>query len=309
MERRRNPNIELWRCFCMFAVVCGHVLVNNGIIPTMNAFLWHIPGFLLITGYFGIGFTFAKVLKLIGITYGCYWLTIPFRLGEETVLSLLLPHGGWFLPFYLVLMAVSIVFEAALNDSRNTRKIAIVIIALLLLGWIPTLSANRHLAMLRIPGFQGSGLLLMAGTYFIGRAMKRGLAFERLPCLVWIVLFISGIMVMDSHLGGKHVSNGYASPFAIMVAVCGFSAFLRLPQLSDEIGKAVNFISPSMFGVYILHECCLKKYQYAAAEFDGGGVIISVALFFACVAIDLLRRLIVCAVFTQVRNRLPSFQK
>ena len=47
----------------MFAVVCGHVLVNNGMIPTMNAFLWHIPGFLLITGYFGIGFTGGKLVS------------------------------------------------------------------------------------------------------------------------------------------------------------------------------------------------------------------------------------------------------
>ena len=66
----------------MFAVVLGHVIVNNNVAP-MNAFFWHIPGFLLISGYFGIRFSFWNILKLFGVVYGCFWLTIPLRSGGE----------------------------------------------------------------------------------------------------------------------------------------------------------------------------------------------------------------------------------
>lgn len=271
--------------------------------------MWHIPGFLLITGYFGIRFSFAKVLKLLGIVYGCYWLTVPFRWGQETVLSLLLPHGGWFLPFYLVLMVASVVLEASLKDPRNMRRIAIALVVLLFVGWIPTLAKNSHLSMLKVSGLQGSGLLLMICTYFFGRLLKERFVSDVVPFFVWVGSFIVGIVVLNSPLGGKLVSNGYASPFAIAVAVCGFAAFLRMPRLPARIGKVVNFISPSMFGVYILHECCLKKYQYVAAEFDGGGVIIAIALFVACVAIDLLRRFIVYVISVAFCKRLTSLQK
>ena len=90
----------------MFAVVFGHVLFNNNV-ATMDGFLWHIPGFLLITGYFGISFSAQKIAKLLGVVYGCYWLTIPFR------------QGGWgniivFAAWWLVcaILHVSYAFES-----------------------------------------------------------------------------------------------------------------------------------------------------------------------------------------------------
>jgi len=76
--KQRDPAIELWRCFCMAAVVLSHVAFNNRV-TGFGWYYWHIPGFLLITGFFGIRFSWQKVMRLLGICYGCYWLTIPFR--------------------------------------------------------------------------------------------------------------------------------------------------------------------------------------------------------------------------------------
>ena len=117
---RRNPSVEAWRCICMFAVVFGHVIVNNHV-GRMDGFVWHIPGFLLITGFFGIRFSWRKVAKLLGICYGCYWLTIPFHNGAITFMDLVLPHGGWFVPFYVVLMMLSPILNAAIRGGNHKQ--------------------------------------------------------------------------------------------------------------------------------------------------------------------------------------------
>ena len=48
----------------------------------------------------------------------------------------------------------------------------------------------------------------------------------------------------------------------IFTAVCGFVAFLHLPSSMGKFGKVINFVSPSLFSIYVLHECCLNQYQY-----------------------------------------------
>lgn len=162
---KRNPSIELWRCICMFAVVFGHVVVNNRV-GTMNGFVWHIPGFLLITGFFGIKFKWSKVLKLLGICYACYWLTIPLRGGGVGVEDLVLPHGGWFVPFYVVLMMLSSILNAAIA-SGNHKQMALIVGALLMFAWSPCFCPR--LGMMRIAGMQGSGMLLMISIYLLAR--------------------------------------------------------------------------------------------------------------------------------------------
>lgn len=245
----------------MFAVVLGHVIVNNHI-AAMDTLIWHIPGFLLITGYFGVTLSWRKVVKLLGTVYGCYWLTIPFRLGEDTLLSLLMPHGGWFLPFYLVLMLLSPLFNAILQSPITRRTLLGVVVLCLVIGWIPTISNNAHIGMMRIPGLQGSGLLLMMATYIVGRLIREFDLGNKGSMLAWLICFSGCVFALAMPCGRLLISNGYASPFVIITATCGFVAFLHLPAGLGGVGKLVNLISPSMFGVYILHECCIKKFQY-----------------------------------------------
>lgn len=82
----------------------------------------------------------------------------------------------------------------------------------------------------------------------------------------------------------------YVSPLAILAAICGFSWFCDL-KLPSYVAKCVVFLSPSMFGVYIVHECCVKSWQTLA---DGPGwleVFGRTAMLFALgLAVDLVRR-------------------
>ena len=286
----RDSNIELFRCFCMFAVVFGHVVVNNDV-ASMRGYLWHIPGFLLITGYFGASFSLAKIIKLLGVVYGCYWLTEPLRHSCGFSISLLLPHGGWFVPFYIVLLILSPIFNAALcNDSLGGRRLIYAVIVLLFVAWIPTLSSNVHMGMLRIPGFQGNGILLMVATYFIGRQIRHSDFAHKGRFLMWFLGFIICVAVLQCEKLSFLSSNGYVSPFVLFTATLGFVTFLHLPTSMGIFGRVINFISPSMFGVYILHECCLKEYQYFN---EGSAFVHAIIVFSVCVGIDMIRRVMV----------------
>jgi len=274
----------------MLAVVLGHVLINNNVC-SMNGYLWHIPGFLLISGYFGIKFSFQKIIKLIATAYMCYWLTIPLRTWTGSGM-LFLPHGGWFLPFYCVLMIISPLLNAALSNAKDHQSICIVTVVLVCVGWIPSFTTNAHVGMLAIPGMQGSGVLLMIATYVFGSLLRKYEIANRQSAIHWLLLFIAGI---SSCVGmGMFVPSAchYLSPISVATATFGLMFFVAMPKLPNPINKIINFISPSMFSVYLLHECCIRQYQYLSNRQIADAILQTCVLFCGCLAIDLIRRLI-----------------
>lgn len=296
--KKRDANIELWRCFCMYAVVLGHILANNNICYA-GGVRWHIPGFLLISGYFGITFSFRKVFKLVALAYSCYWLTMPLRWGQDSVVSLLLPHGGWFLPFYLVLMLMSPLFNAMI---KNGGYALVIVVLLLFVGWVPALSNNPHVSMMKIPGMQGNGMLLMLATYCIGHAVRDYQLAQKGNLAQWGAAFALGVVLMSMPSLSWVMSNDYCSPFVIGVAVLGFVFCLHLPKDIGYFGKVITFIAPSMFSVYLIHECCLKRYQYGIfCGADGEGVVVrSLLIFFGCIGIDMVRRGLVHLIYNRL---------
>ena len=280
----------------MFAVLLGHVVSNNGVLSTA-AFQWHIPGFLFITGYFGTRFRISKVVSLLTTCYLCYWLTIPFRPLPPHVVDLILPHGGWFLPFYLVLLLMSPLLNAVVADRSSHRTICFYLSALVIVSWFPLFVSGKHAVMLYVPGMQGNGLMLMVATYLFGRIMYGRITVYGRRSVFWvgISLFVVLNALSVWLYGAFPLTKTYLSPLALASAMCGFVAFKNL-RCPETLGRVICFISPSMFGVYLLHECCVRHWQYSgfAQKSPWHAIIWAVGLFVACVCIDLVRRLIMC---------------
>ena len=286
-QSKRNPAIELWRCICMFAVVYGHVVVNNHV-GTMNGFVWHIPGFLLITGFFGVRFRWCKVIKLLSICYACYWLTIPLQQNGMDW-GAFIPRGGWFVPFYVVLMMLSPILDAAIAQQESHRQMALMICFLLLFAWLPCFVPR--LMMMRIGGMQGNGLLLMMATYILGRLFAEHRVLQQINGLTAAFMFVLFVAIQIVLYGIFPSAGGYVSPLSILTAFCGFScvAKCKMPWMLERI---IVVISPSMFGVYLLHECCVRHWQHSdfAAQSWGHAFIWAFCLFVVCLGIDFLRR-------------------
>ena len=277
----------------MFAVVLGHVVVHNQT-GTMNGFLWHIPGFLLITGYFGIKFKWVKVFRLLGICYACYWLTIPLRDESVTLLNLLVPHGGWFVPFYVVLMMLSPILNAAISAGGH-RRMAMMVGALLLFAWCPCFCPR--LGMMRVVGLQGNGMLLMVATYILGRLFAEHGVLGRVNQVLAGCVFLAGIVLQVVVYGRFPEAGSNVAPLSLITAFAGFSVVANI-RLPEWLAKPVLFIAPSMFGVYLIHECCLRSWQVSgfAARSWWHSLAWAVLLFFGCSMIDFVRRGMMCLV-------------
>lgn len=66
---KRNPAIELYRIFMMFCICYLHTFCQG---PYQN--IWQssllsfaVPGFMLISGWFGIRFSVSKVVRLVSV--------------------------------------------------------------------------------------------------------------------------------------------------------------------------------------------------------------------------------------------------
>lgn len=288
----RDPSVEAWRIICMLTVVISHVLVANHM-QGFNYLQWHVPGFLWITGYYGMRFNWKKVFLLVLSTYMCYWMTIPFRgyaATSDYFVKLMLPHGGWFLPFYIMLMFLSPLFEAAIKDRESHRKIFYLLLFLAIWGWLPSLlEEGPHVSMMRVPGMSDNGVLLAIVVYMTARILsKHDDWIIALPRIMKMMMF--GMLIVCCGLVGRR--GGYGNVICLCAACCGFYAVkgLRIPAI---VGKVAVWLAPSMWGVYVLHECCVKSWQKIPSCIGGGvGAVIlwAATLFVVCCLIDIIRR-------------------
>ena len=276
----------------MLAITVQHVGFNNGVFGR-EFFQWHVPGFLIISGYFGVRLSPVRVIRLIGIAYGCYWLTIVLR-NWQGFGALLLPHGGWFLPFYLVLMLLSPLLNSAMRNEKG-HLIFVSTVALLVYGWLVSgfAATNVHIGMMSMPGMSGNGFLMLIGIYVVAASKElNSIGSDTRYMPLWMSIFIIGIVVSGFTRGSL---MSYGNPIAIFTAYCGFRAF-SLIRLPAKIGRFLLLIAPSMFSVYLLQECCVRHWQILPTcllPYGFVGVIAwSLLIFFGCLAIDGLRRML-----------------
>lgn len=276
----------------MLAIVFSHVLFFNDLSRGYWLY-WHVPGFLIISGFFGLRASLSKVIKLLLTVYLCYWLTIPVH--GDVGINLIFPHGGWFVPFYVVLMIMSPILNAAIKDRTQHRAILVSVVVMLFFAWVP-LWVPR-LSMMKVSGLQGRGMLLMMATYLLSRLSAEYGVARKLKGRTWGLLFVGMIILLWLIYGNMPATSGYVAPPSIFTAFCGFAFFSNL-ELPARLSRVICFISPSMFSVYVLHNLCVGSWQCSqfAKESVVHGFLWSVGLFAVCLLIDMIRRLIFYAV-------------
>ena len=143
---KRNPAIELYRIFMMFCICYLHTFCQG---PYQN--IWQssllsfaVPGFMLISGWFGIRFSVSKVVRLISVAVFVS-LVVPL-IGQgggywKEVLRIWHPNGGsWFLWSYLIVMALACLIEPFFEQCMNDRNVATLLsrtmpLIMVVFGW------------------------------------------------------------------------------------------------------------------------------------------------------------------------------
>ena len=147
-----------------------------------------------------------------------------------------------------------------------------------------------------VNGFSSIGLLSLLMTYIVGRSYRLHLECRIAQCpLAWIIC-IQVVCALMCVVGFYH----HNSIFAVGFVLCSFMLLRRCPKPSDGFARAVVYLAPSMFSIYLLHttdvglrlsadllKWCVKT---AGVPVYCSYFIVAGVAFVSCLSLDLIRR-------------------
>lgn len=313
-KKPRAANVELFRCLLMFLIVLGHAYgrgpVGASDSPWTILFTcllaWHVDGFLAISGWFGISFSWKKLLRLYGLIF------------FYSVLSFLYAHfvngaswtsfrvtGGWFGNTYVMLMMFSPLLNLGIDAlcRRSRREVLsawLLLAGAMLLKFVPIVGLKPH-------GTGGFTIITFIFIYVTARLLCHAVDEEWLP-VRWFVrgalgVFALGVLALCVGCWG-HLDHYplYDSPHVYLMALAMLLVFVKFVRVSESIGRFVGWISPSMFAVYLIHNVASfgpSLYQVPQRWLlDHTAIhpilivfLTAMTTFVLCTLLDLLRRL------------------
>ena len=319
--KKRDANIELFRVILMFGIVVLHAAyVSIGPFYWLNSgLMWCVDGFVLITGFYGLKFSFLKLVRLY------VWAAVCSILVELMALAILgefISFAGvlrgswrhlcssWFLHAYALMMCLSpignVVFEMTQEKCRGWRSLICSRTFLVLLPFLfsvfvwgfSTELPYLHRIIPSTPGLSSFTGLTLFAVYLIGR-LYRVFDLGRSINTLWLVSSLP--LLFSIQIIGYGWFGHYASPFSLLMALVIFELFRR-SRVANTIGRLAIIIAPSMFSVYMFHGHSLGFralkdliYSLTAMGFPLfiGCVLAAIVVFFVSVFLDVPRRFFV----------------
>ena len=321
MAHSRNPSVEVLRVLLMFLIVLYHSFYF-GLYKGCNswwtvlltaAIAWHVDGFVAISGWFGIKFSWRKWIKLYGLIL--FYSIVDFLAWGRWHIAC-----GWFGAAYLLLMFVAPFLEVGIQTLIAKPKREIGFYALLLaiatiVSWLPVSSLlGRDFMGI---GVSSHSFVCVVFVYIAARLFRLArMNWDPGRILIWAVFAYFGMMLL---LGGAAIlvnmfmgrtwdvlsfsyGTQYNAPhvWILAIALINYVNELKVPWW---IGNVCSFIAPSMFAVYIMHtntylfrnlitsceECLMHKGVNGLVAI----ILTALSMFMLCVCVDLVRRFVV----------------
>lgn len=326
---KRNSSIEILRILFMLFIVLFHFLGRNynlfGI--SNDTAIWDnllltkllvhstgqlgVPGFIFISGYFGLKFNTYRFVDLIVqcFIYSLFFflMILPFTniFGiRETVLNVFFLSGWWFMWSYLVLYFISPALNHLVVSMTKNQFI-------LLLGLLFFISTG-----LWIYKQSATNIFILLEIYFIARYVKLHVK-DSLKSKAWLLTIFSGLLFYGIVITGyfshnlKVMSyiNSYYNPL-IIVFTGSLIVFFESIKGSSKI---INWITPNLLAVYLITESfygiqIFRKWFYIPNEYPiFYFVIMGLLLMMFCVLIDKLRILVLGKLETHWALRLEKW--
>lgn len=335
-DKDRNYGIDFLRLLSMFMIVVLHIIDYGGCISSASGNMINywiantllvvvypcVNCFALISGYVGISAQhhIKRFIKLhTGVLfYSFLFMIIGFFIYDDisliNLMKSLFPamtRQYWYYSAYVLLF----VFMPMLNHfviSVPRKVVRSFIIAVLFLVTISQ-TFMRVDAFNASSGYSGLWLIIM---YVIGAYIRKYEVFNNIsPIKVAVVLFTSmavtlGVKLLieflDSVVLHKGIGGGllilYVSPTIVVSGVC-LLHLCSCMKTSLLTSKAIAFLSPLSFGVYLIHTHPVVFNHLIAGKFEwiGGGewlqmighiLVVSILIFGVCLIIEKLRMMI-----------------
>ncbi len=279
--KARNPSVELFRCLLLFLIVFGHCLMQGVYAPKdgvyklwmvffCNAIIWHVDGFIAISGWYGIRFSWRKFFALWGVVFFYSLFFLAEKLFVEKVdfsFSLLKVRSGWFGGAYLALMLCAPMMNAGVEYLSKSKRSLITAWGLMAATFFCAfLPHGAQLTGIRPIGFGHQSFGMMAFVYVTARTARklidRPIPFRILRnilLLFFVFTFVWSALLVCMN-GSRFFSVGWRlvsvnhSPLVYGMAIVMLLVFVWHVKLPESLGKVASRIAPSTFGIYLFHE-------------------------------------------------------
>ena len=292
MENNRNSSLDLLRIVCMVMVVCIHTLgwgglVENALVPgTYNWYLGNymhtlslqaVNCFVLISGYFLCTSKF-KLSKLVST-----WIQVFFY-SVGIALILMLFHEGtafsvkelikcalpftmdryWFVTDYLLLYMTFPILNCAVRSMNRKTHLFFCAVLFVIFSLIPNIVYISDFS-----GINGGYSYTWFCILYLFASYIRLYVPERVkhqkwmfPCYAILAFVICGERFLAYYItpyifGGVRLTSlfySYNSIVSVFCALALFQAFRGINIKSKVVNKAISFIAPLTFAVYLIHE-------------------------------------------------------
>lgn len=285
VRRGRNIGLDLYKVLCMLLVVMTHYS-DHGKTPltasdplTFNWFLlaaarigpFILGAFMLITGYFlsmKTKFSWRSFFKLYGqvLFYSVATGIAACLLGTKemsllNVVKMVLPFSFnryWYFSAYIVILLLHPFINKLIDSLTKKQLAALCVVSLVLFSVIRTVTAAEWL--------QGTNrLYLFITMYFVGAYIRKydirlSKKQSGLIAVALIVAELVSLIVMKYVAQIIHKDNVISyfvwNAEKILPVALSISLFLFFKQLNiknQAVIRCIEFLSPSLFGVYLLH--------------------------------------------------------
>ena len=301
MRSERQANFELLRIIAMFMIIALHYLNKGNVIAPytddqsavnyaahlIEAFcIVAVNCYVLISGYFLVeadwkanhaGIIVAQVLFyciLIPVILIC---TGQLRLHDLSVydwLTYLLPietEHYWFATAYLVMYMLAPLLAAGVRAvGRRTLRVVIGLLLLYFCIWkslIPTTIATDHYGYdfgWFICLFLIAAYIRLYGLTFLNQKWGAALFYTVMCLCIFILTIVSSVLSQTKEVFAYYIGmpTTYNHILCLLGAIGLFMLFKNMRAWEGKIAEIIKRLSRYTFGVYLLHEHALVRYQW-----------------------------------------------
>ena len=314
----------------MFCVIILHLLGHGGALKATSTnanfatlWFWEIAAypavncFVLLSGFVGYRSAriYPKISNILSVILSTLFYSLAaffiyrFVFAQETTLAQfafsalpILTTQYWFVSAYVGMFLLSPIINFFVYKAE--RK-------LLVLASVITLTLTI-LSMLKDPFAFANGYSTMwfVLLYMLGAIIKKEDVLNKLSVMNGLVCIAIGFSITlgtklacaflgspFSALQNRFIS--YCSPTVLLMAIGWLTVFSKV-KTTPITNKAISFITPSVFSVYLIHDNPFIRELFIANKFTfinaynpiiASGIILSAALsvFFMCLLIDEIR--------------------
>lgn len=293
---KRNASIDFLRALMMLGIVLLHIVASPERWETWRSvacmLLPCVVGFVFISGYFSVKFSWRKLAALYGTAFWCLgviWVISGASFGEMVEMF----KDKWFLHAYAILMCGAPLVAVALEKSQKS----VIPFLCVVFGWgFLSHMAFVHHYIPQMPEFDAKSGVTLIGIYCAARIYRLNEGRFDSVRSYWYGLAILPLLALCTF--GQGWFGNYNSPVALLFVLCVFHLVKQI-RLPNVMRRLMIFLAPSIFSVYILH-----ANQRAYGWMNGlvqqvplpqalSFVLVALFVFVLCCLVDLPRRAVV----------------